>query len=57
VADEMHSEEDKRESNCYHCDPHGETSRQNLTNLMRGTGQKRRSELPLEFRSPLRFWI
>jgi len=57
AADEIHREEDQRESYCYHCDQDGETSRQNLANLVRATGQQRRSELPLEFRSPLRFWI
>ncbi len=55
AADEIHREEDQRESYCYHCDQDGETSRQNLAKLVRATGQQSRSELPLEFRSPFGF--
>jgi len=43
VADEIHSEKDERESNCYHGDPHWETSRQNLTNLAEQPKQEERT--------------
>jgi hypothetical protein len=46
VADEIHSEEDERESNCYHCDPHEETSRQNPTNLARADWPKEEERTP-----------
>jgi hypothetical protein len=49
VPDEIHREEDERESNCYHCDRHGETSRQNLTNLVWVIGQKSRARIPVPF--------